>query len=111
MNLFEMGDKDSQFPEGFTWDDALHMFTEGAEMSTTGMDVALDDLQEYLAELVREGLMTEEVVFKLAAKEQAVFIAIHHMATLESITKVFGSFKDMLDRAAVEAKRVAEESA
>lgn len=111
MNLFDLPDATDDEMKELGWGGAADMLNEGAEMASLAVDASVDELQNFLVELTREGLLSEEHLYKLAGMEQACFMAIHQHGTLTAMAKITTMFNISLEKYKAEQAQAAAESA
>lgn len=111
MNLFDLPNASDADMAALGWGGASDMLEEGAEMAKIAIDATIDELQNFLVELSREGLISDEHLYKLAGMEQACFMAIHQHGTLSAMAKITTQFSTMLEKYKAEQEQSAKEGA
>ena len=111
MNLFDLPDATDDEMKELGWGGAADMLNEGAEMAHIAIDAAIDELQNFLVELSREGHLSDAHLYKLAGMEQACFMAIHQHGTLSAMAKVTTQFSTALDKYKADQEQAAAENA
>lgn len=111
MNLFDLPNASDADMAALGWGGASDMLEEGADMAKMAIDAAIDELQNFLVELSREGLISDEHLYKLTGMEQACFMAIHQHGTLTAMAKITTMFNVALEKYKAEQEQAAKEDA
>jgi hypothetical protein len=80
-------------------------------MAHIAIDAAIDELQNFLVELSREGILSDAHLYKLAGMEQACFMSIHQHGTLSAMAKITTMFNTMLKKAQADQDQATAEGA